>query len=206
LEVARPLNGKSTQADGSVEAVVLLPRNDEENLRVVICTFLDKELVSTFDPATREFNDRDSASACDRLGSYLAYESFAVQVDAELPDVQPGSVLGEYLGQYSGAEGISRMLEVWGQFALIPDSDKDEIPGVVELVKKVGLPKLLQLNAFSMRRLARISLQPIDGEPPIQSLSTDDEEWINQLNCRSRESLGFSLIEVRDGRVESSRI
>ena len=206
LKAARPVSGRATQADGSVEAVVLLPQNGRRDLRVVMCAFLDRELVATFDPTTREFNDDDAASACDRLGSYLSYESFAMQVDDELPTVHKESRLAKHLSNYSGAEGIRRMIEVWGQFALVPDVDRQEVANVADLMKKNGLSSLLQLNAFSLGRLARLSLHPLEPEEPIQRLTADQEQWINELNARSRETLGFALLVVKDGKLESSRV
>jgi hypothetical protein len=206
LNAARPVSGGATQADGSVEAVVLLPQNGRRTMRIVICTFLDKELVATFDPKTREFNDNDAASACDRLGSYLSYESFAMQVDAELPTVVKGGRLAKCLEQYSGAGGIERMIEIWGRFALIPDVDKDEIDNVAELLKADGLRGPLQLNAFSLGRLARLSLCPLQPEQPLEPLSAEDEQWIGELNTRSREFLGFALLVLQERKVHSSRI
>jgi hypothetical protein len=206
LKAAMPISGNATTADGSVEAIVLLPQNGRRDVRVVICTFLDKELVATFDPRTREFNDPDAASACDRLGSYLAYESFAVQVAAELPVLHEGTGLAKLLASYSGAEGTQRMIDLWGQFALVPDVDKDEIAGVCDLLRKDGLNGALHLTSSSLGRLARLSLQPLEAEPPAPALTADDEKWIAEINAQSRERLGFALVVVKDRKLDSSRV
>lgn len=206
LKAAMPISGNATAADGSVEAIVLLPQNGRRDIRVVICTFLDKELVATFDPSTREFNDTDAAAACDRLGSYLAYESFAVQVAAELPVLHEGTGLAKYLASYSGTEGTHRMIDLWGQFALVPDVDKEEIAGVCDLLRKDGLNGALHFTSSSLARLTRLSLQPLESEPPAPALTADDEKWIAEINAQSRECLGFALVVVKNGRIDSSRV
>lgn len=206
LKAALPVSGNATTADGSVEAIILLPQNNRRNMRLVICTFLDKELVATFDPRTREFNDDDSASACDRLGSYLSYESFAVQVAAELPVPREGSGLAKHLAAYSGSEGTQRILDLWGQFAFVPDVDKEEIPGACDLLRRDGLDGALRLTSSSLGRLARLSLQPLEAEPPAPALTADDQQWIAEINARSRELLGFALAVVKNGKLEYGRV
>lgn len=206
LEVARPISGGATAADGSVEAIALLPQNGRENLRILICVFLDKELVATFDPETRVFNDEDAAKACDKLGSYLAYESLAVQVDESLPSVPPESRLAKYLSRYSGEEGTQRMIKLWQELALISDIGVSERPDVAELMNKQGINGPLSLNSISFGKLVRFSLCPLDPETPSFPITNEDSTWIADINARSKETLGFSLLTVEDGRLKPSRI
>jgi hypothetical protein len=206
LKAAMPISGNETTADGSVEAIVFLPQNERKNMRVVICVFLDKELVATFDPTTREFNDADAASTCDRMGSYLSYESFAVQVEEELPVPREGTALAKHLVAYSGSEGAQRMIDLWGQFALVPDVDKDEIPGIADLLGSQGIDGALHLTSSALGRLARLSMQPLEADPPAPPVSADDQQLIAEINAQSRDLLGFALFVMKDNKLGYSRV
>jgi hypothetical protein len=208
LKVAQPTTGASTQADGSVEAIVLLPQNGRSRPRLLLCVFMDKELVATFDLKSHIFNDEDAASTCDKIGSYLAYESFAVQVDTERSFVPHGSLLGKHLARYSGDAGTRCMTDLWGPFGLIPDIDENERGGVAELLATNGMERALSLGSKSLGKLAHISLFPLEPEPELSMKidTSEDQKWIDDLNARSRQVLGFSLLAVQDGRLQPSRI
>jgi hypothetical protein len=75
IDVARPVSKGKVSGQGSVEAVLLTP-----SMKVAICVFFGHELVATVDVATGKVNDADSATACDRLSSYLALEAASVEI------------------------------------------------------------------------------------------------------------------------------
>jgi len=207
LEAGRPASGEATEADGSVEAVVLLPQHGRRDMRVLLCVFLDKDLIATFDPATGDFNDADDATACDAMTSYLAIESFAVMVEDErwLPEGSTGEVI---LASYSGEAATRRMLNLWGPFALIPDVGKEGRPGVIEALERGGFKIALSLDESSLRKVAHMSLLPLgsgSGNLDVNGIAAD-QAWINNLNTKSCDILGFRLLATKDGNLEPSRV
>jgi hypothetical protein len=198
LEAGRPASGKAIEADGSVEAVVLLPQHGRQDMRVLLCIFLDKDLVATFDPTTGDFNDTEDAQACDKMGSYLAFESFAEQVES-LRSLPEDSAAATVLAAYSGDAAIRRMLDLWGPFALAPDDIQEaERPGALPALENGGLKGALSLDEAVIGKIVRMSLQPIGSEV--------DTSEIVAASQKTREILGFDLFNVAMGKLEPSRI
>ncbi|MEQ1622589.1 MAG: hypothetical protein ABL919_14370 [Methylococcales bacterium] len=207
LKAGRPANGEAVEGDGSVEAVVLLPQNGRRDMRVLLCVFLDKDLVATFDPETGDFNDADDVKACDRMASYLAIESFAVMVENEtwLPE---GSKAAEILSSYSNESATRRMLDLWSPFALISDVGVEERFGVIAALERGGLKAALSLDESSLGKISRMSLCPLGSDPDDSDASeiTTDRTWLDDLNIKSDEILGFRLLATKNGKLAPSRV
>jgi hypothetical protein len=206
LEIARPLNGEAVEGEGSVEAIVLLPQNGQRATLVFLGVFLDKELLATFDPATGRFNEEETAKACDKMASYLAIESFAMQVDEEL-HLPEGTAVRKLLESYSGEAGIRRMLGLWGPFALIPDVGEPDRPTAMAKLESGGLKAALSLDNASLANLARTSLQPLGfALQSNDNTGTSEQGWLDDANAKSTSLLGFRLILMKDGKLEPSRM
>jgi hypothetical protein len=206
LEAGRPSNVEIIEADGSVECVVLLPQNGRPRMRVLLCIFLDKDLVATFDPQTGSFNDTEDAQSCDKMASYLAIESFAVQVDDErwLPE---GSRAAKILADNSGEAATWRMLNLWTPLGLVPDLNEAERPNALASLKTGGLKTALSLDEATLGKIARLSLSPsgsLSGD--MRDEANEQTQWLGAINDKSREVLGFNLFGIIDGKIASSRV
>ncbi len=207
LKAGRPANGEATEADGSVEAVVLLPIHGQQEWRVLLCVFIDKDLIATFDPKTGCFNDTADAKACDKMASYLAIESFAEMVEGEkwLPEDSNAAAI---LASYSGEAATRQMLDLWCPFALVPDIGEDERPTLIKMLERGGLMTALSLDKSSLKKIAHMSLWPLGSSTSLSNGSgtSTDQTWIDNLNKKSKEILGFRLLATKDGKLEPSRI
>ena len=206
LEAGRSIRKEVAKADGSVEAVVLLPQHGRKDMRVVICVFLDKDLIATFGPVTGEFNDPDAAEACDQIASFLAIESFVEQVEDEkwLPENCAAAVM---LDEFAGDQAAEKMLELWGPFALVPDVAEDERPDALRELRRSGLKGTLDIDDASLRRLVEFSLLPLDATVPKQPRGlVQDAAWIGTVNERSRSLFGFRLFMEKNDKLLPSRI
>lgn len=201
LNAGRPRDHSEVVADGSVEAVILLP-----SLRLVICVMIDIDLIATFDPLTGEFNDADAARACDRLASYLAIESFCAMVEDEKL-FHKDTEAKRLIDAMSGNEGICKMIDLWAPFALMPDLDEADRPESSKLFEHRGLVSALSLTDSQMRLLSRASLWPLASETQIATTISKQEIYeIGEINSKSLKILGFRLLNLKGDKLQPSRI
>ena len=206
LDAGRPVDRTATTGDGSVEAILLLPDQSRRMSRLVLCIFLDKDLVATFDPKTGKFNEPDIAQACDKMASFLALESFCQMVEGERL-FRDGSETQRQVDALRGDEGLSKMLELWAPFALIPDLAQPDRPESLNRFEQGGLKGALSLTDSQMRLLSRVSLTPMDPQAQSPSpISAKDAQDIDVINSVSLEALGFSLLNLKDRTLLPSRI
>lgn len=206
LDAARPADGSATMADGSVEAILLLPDQSRRVSRMVLCVFLDRDLVATFDPETGEFNEPEISQVCDKMASFLALESFCQTVEEER-FFREGSETQRLVDALRGDEGLCKMLELWAPFALIPDLAEADRPESLKRFELSGLKSALSLTDSQMRLLSRISLTPIDAQAQADlPISLEDAQKVAEINSASREVLGFSLLSMMDQTLLPSRI
>ena len=201
-----PISGEA-EGDGSVEGIILLPQNGRSQMKVLLCVFLDKDLVATFDPLTGEFNNKEDVEPCDKMASYLALESFAVQVEGErwLPE---GSKAASILQGFLGDSGTQRMVDLWSPFAHIPELSESERPNAVSVMSKGGFKNALALEESDLRNVARVSLLPLGSllKRDKSTADADEYQWVEVVNRKCIEALGFPLLTIKDGRLAPSRV
>jgi hypothetical protein len=206
LDSGRPVDRSATTGDGSVEAILLLPDQSRKVSRLVLCIFLDKDLVATFDPKTGKFNEPDIAQACDKMASFLALESFCQIVESERL-FRDGSETQRLVDALRGEEGLNKMVELWAPFALIPDLAQPDRPESLTRFEQGGLKGALSLTDSQMRLLSRLSLTPMDPQAQSNSpISEQDAQDIAAINSESLEALGFSLLNLKGRTLLPSRI
>jgi hypothetical protein len=208
LEAGMPAGGGAVTADGSVEGVVLLPQHGRSDMRVLLCVFLDKDLIATFDPTTGQFNDAEDAEACDKLASYLAIESFTEQVEQERRWLPDGSAAAKVLDRLNQGGATQRMIDLWAPIALVPDVGEPDRPSGTALLQKGGIKAALSLDDRTLGEIARMSLCPV----PVETLSgrpasqLTNQALLDRVNAKCLEILGFRLLQTRDGSLEPSRV
>ncbi len=206
LDAARPTNRGETVGDGSVEALLLLPDKTRVVAGLILCVFLDKDLVATFNPMTGAFNEPDMAQACDKMASFLALESFCKMVESEriLAD---GSETQRLVDELRGCEGLRKTLDLWLPFALIPELTQPHRPRSLDLFVSAGLKRTLCVADSQMRLLSAASLTPMNSQAQLDSpITAQDAQDIAAINSTSRELLGFSLLNIKDQTLLPSRI
>lgn len=204
LDAGRPIDGGEIVGDGSVEAVLLLPEEDRSAFRLLLCVFIDKDLIATFDLEAGQFNDQDAAQACDKMASYLAVESFCVVVESERL-FREDSETQHRIDALRGADGQRRALELWTPFALIPELEEADRPESTSLLREGGLKGALRLADSQMRLLSRVSLSPLDTQPG-HVLDEQELHDILELNARSLQVLGFRLFNLEGHTLLPSRV
>ena len=206
LDAGRPADRSATMGDGSVEAILLLPDRSRRVSRLVLCVFLDKDLVATFNPATGKFNEPEVSCVCDSMASFLALESFCVMAETERL-FREGSESQRLVDALRGGEGLSKMLELWAPFALIPDLGQADRPGSLKRFEQGGLKSALSLTDSQMRLLSRLSLTPIDDQAQEKSpISMEDVQKVAEINSASEDVFGFSLLNITNQTLLPSRI
>lgn len=206
LDAGRPANKQAISADGSVEAVVLLPQHGRRKMQVLICVFLDKDLVATFDPETGDFNDKDAAQACDKMASFLAIEAFVEQVEDERW-IPKGSAAERLVLEFTGDRSVGKMLELWAPFALCPELAEPDRPEVLQNLIRSGLKETLNVGQAYLQRIVETSLLPIASEEMTHSNAQGlDLAWIESVNKKSMSSLGFRFFNVGKNGLSPGRI
>ena len=207
IEDAIPINADGGGALGSVEAIILLPQNGRVHPRALICVFLDQSLVATFDPVTRKFNDPDAVAACGSLSSFLAFESFAEQVQYERGVLPRDSAAARIQSSFAGDQSVQKMFELWGSFALCPDPRNNEVAEAARRFSPKGVQSALSLDDGSFERFVKLSLYPLpDADGKATRLTRDDHEWIERLNAKSMEVLGFRMLTTQRHWLGISRV
>jgi len=206
LAAGLPSGGGESTGDGSVEAVLLLAGKGRKALRLLLCVLLDKDLIATFDPSTGCFNDPSDAQACDRLASYLALESFCVQVESERVFAD-GSPTGRLVESLQGEDGMRRMVALWAPYAFVEDPDQPDRPGVETLARAGSMCAALSLSVDEQACIARLSLQPLDDHSEAwRAVEGDERRTLDLVNERSQAVFGFRLLNVNNVRLLPSRI
>jgi len=182
IELARPVSMERVVGQGSVEAVMLT-----DEMRVVMCVFLDKELIATMDVKSGKANDRRAVTACDRLASYLSLEAASEKISEELHFREGSRAEQTFLRLCSRAKAKS--YEYFSNLGLGRDNGMEQVPQVLRVLDSGGVIRILEEYPGHAEWLARLSLScggrvsTFDEAAAHWGGSADDiEHWLSKIN------------------------
>lgn len=206
LPAGTPLDVVEAAGDGSVEAVLVPAGAGSSSGQLILCILLDKDLIATFNPQNGTFNEPDAASACDRLASYLAIESFCEKVESErmFPE---GHEAQRVIDALRREDGQRRATELWAPIALMPEVGEPIRSEAAALFHPAGLAGALSLSPSQLSLLSRVSLLPTyERDRPWAVIGAHDIKQIKAINAQSMAVLGIRLLHLEGQRLQPSRI
>jgi hypothetical protein len=198
LEAGRPMSGEAVTASGSVEAILLTDRPE-----IVICVFLDKDLIATIDPLNCERNRQDVADACDDLSSFVALEAAAVRI-AEETRFREGSK-AEKIASDALKRAQARTFECYSNLGLASDAGTPPLESTLSQLKVGGIAQILADTPSDAEWLARLSLSSSGRPTTVEDASkhwrvSPDEivQQLSRLNQVLSERLGKAAFVTND--------